>query len=170
MRASMPDGDIAADGLVKRAFPPGVDPAGRVLARHAWPLSAPLALAALPGAQECASLHALLLAAEWGTARLADAAAYVAGELVAAAIAASAGLPGQPVVRCGCAVTANGCSSRPGMPSASRLRETVAGSGRLAGWRRIAAGMSWTAGRPAGPCCPGGRHLKSPRWCTSERR
>jgi hypothetical protein len=98
MPALKPGNDVAV-GLVRRAFPPGVDPAGRVPARGAWPLSAPLALGALPGAEECASLHARLVAAEWGLGRLAGAAAQVAGELVGGAIAASRVLQGQPVVR-----------------------------------------------------------------------
>jgi hypothetical protein len=65
-----------------------------------WPLGAvPLALAALPDAASCAALRARLVAAEWGLGSLAVAVEQVARELVTGAVAASAGLPGQPVVR-----------------------------------------------------------------------
>jgi hypothetical protein len=85
---------------IRAGFPPGADPAGQARVRDAWPLSAaPLALAALPGADECASLRARLVAAEWGLGRLAAATGHVARDLMASAVAASQGLPGQPVVR-----------------------------------------------------------------------
>jgi hypothetical protein len=68
--------------------------------RDAWPLSAaPLALAALPDASSCAGLRARLVAAEWGLGSLAVAAEQVARDLVVDAVAASEGLPGQPVVQ-----------------------------------------------------------------------
>lgn len=72
--------------------------------REVWPLSAaPLTLAALPDAlpdaPSCAALRARLVAAEWGLGSLAVAAEQVARGLVTGAVMASAGLPGQPVVR-----------------------------------------------------------------------
>jgi hypothetical protein len=84
----------------RAGFPPGLDPAGRARVSEAWPLAAaPLALAALPGAAECAALRAGLVAAEWGLGSLAVAARQVARDLVTAAVAASAGLAGEPAVR-----------------------------------------------------------------------
>jgi hypothetical protein len=68
--------------------------------RDVWPLSAaPLTLAALPQAPSCAGLRTRVVAAEWGLGSLAVAAGQVARDLVAAAVAACGGLPGQPVVR-----------------------------------------------------------------------
>jgi hypothetical protein len=81
-----------------QGLPPGTEPTGSRPTVAAWPMAAPLELGALPGAAGCAALHAKAVAAEWGLARLSDAAGYVAAGLVTRAVAASRNLPGKPPV------------------------------------------------------------------------
>jgi hypothetical protein len=93
---SLPNDPVRCVG--SEQLPPGVDPTGRPQVSIAWPLAAPLELGALPDAPGCAALHAKVVAAEWGLARLSIAAGYVAAELVTQAVAASRRLPGVPPV------------------------------------------------------------------------
>lgn len=146
--------------------PPGFDPAGRVRVSDVWPLAAtPLALAALAGAAECAALRTGAVAAEWGLGSLAVAAGQVAGDLVAAAVAASAGLAGEPVVRLwlrgdGRRMLVAVWDGRPEPPAGAGTGEwPYAGIAAECGWHEYQAGkacwavLSWRDARPgaAGP-------------------
>jgi hypothetical protein len=162
----------APGGQVSRTaagFPPGLDPAGRVRVSDVWPLgAAPLALAAMPGAAECAALRARVVAAEWGLGSLAVAAERVARDLAAAAVSASQGLAGEPVVRLWLhgdgtrmlVAVWDGSAEPPGRDGAGKW--PFAGIAAERGWHRRGAGkscwvvLSWRGARLTAPpvTCP----------------
>jgi hypothetical protein len=69
---------------------------GRADSAEYWPLSADLALGALPTAVSCARMYTRAVLAEWGLAATADAAGVVVSELLTNSIRACTGPDGRP--------------------------------------------------------------------------